>query len=294
MSRLSVTSSNSLRKSSPSTRKRAQSLGRLGEVMEGDGYQYEDLERTELDPDSQNHWRDQIRNIHSESGTPFMGMKKSITLEPNGILPRAKSTYEVNVNLLEGHPPPPVLPMPPPPPIPVPPRPVYVGGDMGSPNERLMMRREFPIVLSHNPRPITCFYSPTIPMQQGQGEGGGFNTDIRTADRLLVHPQNSPGRPYSSYDLKVSNFSSLKLVSFCKHTEEHHQQPTNFIYICNASKSQLTQFYRLSSEVILMLNIWDFWRFWLHIIETVHPQLVFNDEDKFDLLSLQLFMGVQA
>ncbi|KAF4083895.1 hypothetical protein AMELA_G00122580 [Ameiurus melas] len=203
MSRLSVTSSNSLRKSSPSTRKRAQSLGRLGEVMESDGYQYEDLERTELEPDSQNHWRDQIRNIHSESGTPFMGMKKSITLEPNGILPRAKSTYEVNVNLLEGRPPPPILPMPPPPPIPVPPRPVYVGGDMGSPNERLMMRREFPIMLSHNPRPITCFYSPTIPMQQGQGEGGGFNTDIRTADRLLVHPQNSPGRPYSSYDLKA-------------------------------------------------------------------------------------------
>ncbi|MCI4382825.1 hypothetical protein PGIGA_G00019170 [Pangasianodon gigas] len=210
MSRLSVTSSNSLRKSSPSTRKRAQSLGRLGEVMEGDGYQYEDLERTDLDPESQNHWRDQIRNIHSESGTPFMGMKKSITLEPNGILPRAKSTYEVNVNSLEGHPPPPVLPMPPPPPIPVPPRPVYVGGDMGSPNERLMMRREFPIVLSHNPRPITCFYSPTIPMQQGQGETGGFNTDIRTADRLLVHPQNSPGRPYSSYDLKLQADTLLR------------------------------------------------------------------------------------
>lgn len=231
MSRLSVTSSNSLRKNSPSTRKRAQSLGRLGEVMEGDGYQYEDLERAELDPDSQNHWRDQIRNIHSESGTPFMGMKKSITLEPNGILPRAKSTYEVNVNSLEGRPPPPVLHMPPPPPIPVPPRPVYVGGDMGSPNERLMMRREFPIVLSHNPRPITCFYSPNIPMQPGQGDSGGCNTDIRTADRLLVHQQNSPGRPYSSYDLKVSNFLNLKsfFFLFCRHTEEQHQQTTYIV-----------------------------------------------------------------
>ncbi|XP_027027889.2 serine/threonine-protein kinase PAK 6 [Tachysurus fulvidraco] len=211
MSRLSVTSSNSLRKSSPSTRKRAQSLGRLGEVMEGDGYQYEDLERTDLEPDSQNHWRDQIRNIHSESGTPFMGMKKSITLEPNGILPKAKSTYEVNVNSLDGRPPlPPVLPMPPPPPIPVPPRPVYVGGDIGSPNERLMMRREFPILMSHNPRPITCFYSPTIPMHQAPGETGGFNPDIRTADRLLVHPQNSPGRPYSSYDLKLQADTLLR------------------------------------------------------------------------------------
>lgn len=238
MSRLSVTSSNSLRKSSPSTRKRAQSLGRLGEVMEGDGYQYEDLERTDLEPDSQNHWRDQIRNIHSESGTPFMGMKKSITLEPNGILPKAKSTYEVNVNSLDGRPPlPPVLPMPPPPPIPVPPRPVYVGGDIGSPNERLMMRREFPIVLSHNPRPITCFYSPTIPMHQAPGESGGFNPDIRTADRLLVHPQNSPGRPYSSYDLKVNNFLNLKLVSFCRHTWKNNtnSQHTSSLYLmfCN-------------------------------------------------------------
>ncbi|XP_062863575.1 serine/threonine-protein kinase PAK 4 [Trichomycterus rosablanca] len=199
MSRLSVTSSNSLRKSSPSARKRAQSLGRLGEVMEGEGYQYEDLEHTELDPDAQ--WRDHARNIHSESGTPYMGMKKSITLEPNGVLPRAESTYEVNINSVERRPAPPVLP--PPPPIPVPPRPVYVGVDLGSPNERLMMRREFPIVLTHNPRPFTCFYSPTMPMHQGQRETGGFCNDLRTADRLMVHPQNSPGRPYSSYDLKA-------------------------------------------------------------------------------------------
>ncbi|KAI5610732.1 serine/threonine-protein kinase PAK 6, partial [Silurus asotus] len=235
MSRLSVTSSNSLRKSSPSTRKRAQSLGRLGEVMEGDGYQYEDLERTELDPDSQNHWRDQIRNIHSESGTPFMGMKKSITLEPNGILSRAKSTYEVNVNSLEAYPPPPVLPMPPPPPIPVPPRPVYVGGDLGSPNERLMMRREFPIVLSHTPRPITCFYSPSMSIQQGQIESGGFNTDIRTADRLLIHPQNSPGRPYSSYDLKPGFFHSGASSPLVNTTRPHRTVRSSSSYTIGLS-----------------------------------------------------------
>ncbi|XP_036449982.1 serine/threonine-protein kinase PAK 4 [Colossoma macropomum] len=210
MSRLSVTSSNSLRKSSPSTRKRAQSLGRLGEVTEGDTYQYEDLEQGDPEADAQAQWRDQSRNVHSESGTPYMGMKKSITLQPNGVLPRAKSTYEVSVSSLEGRPVPPALPAPPPPPFPVPPRPVYVGGDLGSPNERLMMRREFPIVLSHNPRPISCFYSPTMPMQHAQGESGGLPPDLRTTDRLLVHPQNSPGRPYSSYDLKVQADTALR------------------------------------------------------------------------------------
>ncbi|XP_007230426.2 serine/threonine-protein kinase PAK 6 [Astyanax mexicanus] len=209
MSRLSVTSSNSLRKSSPSTRKRAQSLGRLGEVTEGDTYQYEDLEQGDPEGDAHAQWR----NVHSESGTPYLGVKKSVALQPNGVLPRAKSTYEVSVSSLESRPPPPALPAPPPPPFPVPPRPVYVGGDLGSPNERLMMRREFPIILSHNPRPISCFYSPTMPMQHIQhiqGEPGGLTPDLRTGDRLLVHPQNSPGRPYSSYDLKLQADTALR------------------------------------------------------------------------------------
>ncbi|XDV43776.1 hypothetical protein PO909_012186 [Leuciscus waleckii] len=157
MSRLSVTSSNSLRKSSPSARKRAQSLGRLGEVNEADAYQYEGLDEAE------SHWGDKSRNIHSESSTPYMGLKKSVTLQPNGVLPRAKSTYEVSMSIL-------------------------LGGDIGSPTERLMMRREFPIV-------------PTMPMQHPHGDG--LTPDMRSANRLLVHPQNSPGRPYSSYDLKA-------------------------------------------------------------------------------------------
>ncbi|XP_076834895.1 serine/threonine-protein kinase PAK 6 isoform X1 [Brachyhypopomus gauderio] len=212
MSRLSVSSSNSLRKTSPSARKRAQSLGRLGEVAEGDTYQYEDLERTEphLDPNAHTQWGDQPRNVHSESGTPYMGVKKNVNLQPNGVLPRAKSTYEVSIGSLEGCMVPPTMPAPPPPPIPVPPRPVYVGGDVGSPNERLMMRREFPIILSHNPRPISCFYSPTMTMQRDPCDNMALNSDLRTADRLLVHPQNSPGRPYSSYDLKLQADMGLR------------------------------------------------------------------------------------
>ncbi|CAL8272212.1 unnamed protein product [Merluccius merluccius] len=118
MSRLSVTSSNSLRKSSPSARKRAQSLGRLGEVREGDNYQYEGLagdedEEEEEDDDDDDEgqecasrrqrWR--TRNVHSETNTPYLGMKKSVTLQPNGILSRARSTYEVGVSSAERPPP---------------------------------------------------------------------------------------------------------------------------------------------------------------------------------------------
>ncbi|XP_056336925.1 serine/threonine-protein kinase PAK 6b isoform X2 [Danio aesculapii] len=46
MSRLSVTSSNSLRRRSPSVRKRAQSLGRLGELAEAETYEYQELNNT--------------------------------------------------------------------------------------------------------------------------------------------------------------------------------------------------------------------------------------------------------
>ncbi|TRY92463.1 hypothetical protein DNTS_028171 [Danionella cerebrum] len=174
MSRLSVTSSNSLRKSSPSARKRAQSLGRLGEVSECDPYQYEELDDPGL------HWDDQARNIHSETNTPYLGLKKSVTLQPNGILPRAKSTYEMN---LRGS-----LPAPP-----DPPGPLYRVGDFGSPSDRLMSRREFPIVFGHSQRPITCFYGPNIAM----------TPDLKSTSRLMVSSQNSPGRPYSSYELKT-------------------------------------------------------------------------------------------
>uniref|UniRef100_A0A672JVA6 non-specific serine/threonine protein kinase n=1 Tax=Sinocyclocheilus grahami TaxID=75366 RepID=A0A672JVA6_SINGR len=177
MSRLSVTSSNSLRKSSPSARKRAQSLARLGEVSEVDVYQYEALD--EPDP----HWAEKSRNIHSESGTPCMGLKKSLMLQPNGVLPRAKSTYEVSMSF-----PPPALPAPPPPPIPVPepPRSVYLCGDIGSPTERLMMRREFPIVFSHNQRPITCFYSPSIGTSSPLVSGTRPHRTVRSSSSYTI------------------------------------------------------------------------------------------------------------
>uniref|UniRef100_A0A665UWB9 non-specific serine/threonine protein kinase n=1 Tax=Echeneis naucrates TaxID=173247 RepID=A0A665UWB9_ECHNA len=159
MSRLSVTSSNSLRKSSPSARKRAQSLGRLGEVNEGDTYQYEGLTQDDEDDEDagQDQWRERGRNIHSETNTPYLGMKKSITLQPNGVLPKAKSTYEVSVSSQEGpsqlaqtHN------------MPMPSHAAYMSSEVGSPQERVIWKRDFqlPRGMPTNQRPIACFYSP--------------------------------------------------------------------------------------------------------------------------------------
>lgn len=245
MSRLSVSSSNSLRKSSPSARKRAQSLGRLGEERECEPYQYEDLLVPDHggggEHDGQGHWRrstdrDRARNIHSESGTPHLGFRKGAVLQPNGMLmmPRAKSTHEVSITSLEAIGPPPFPPPLPPPHIPVPyPPPAMCmpsgcGSEMGSPVDRMVARRDMgpppmgPPPMGPPPRgpplppmtqkPITCFYNPTGPMQPHpppppppMGNLGGHTPEMRPSERFLIHPQNSPGRPYSSYDLKVTN-----------------------------------------------------------------------------------------
>nr|XP_019940207.1 PREDICTED: serine/threonine-protein kinase PAK 6 [Paralichthys olivaceus]XP_019940208.1 PREDICTED: serine/threonine-protein kinase PAK 6 [Paralichthys olivaceus] len=202
MSRLSVTSSNSLRKSSPSARKRAQSLGRLGEVNEGDAYQYEGLTQDDEDDEDADHdqWRDRARNIHSETNTPYLGMKKSITLQPNGILPKAKSTYEVST--MEGPPYPAQHHN-----LPVPSYEAYMNAEVGSPQERVIWKRDFqlPRGMPSNQRPIACFYSPAMTVQQPHGDQGTVTTELRPNLPMYMHPQNSPGRPFSSYDLKAES-----------------------------------------------------------------------------------------
>ncbi|XP_029984077.1 serine/threonine-protein kinase PAK 6-like [Sphaeramia orbicularis] len=84
MGRLSVSSSNSLRRSSVLARKRAQSLGRLGELVEDEPYQYEELSPhgdSGKSSSRSTYWQDRIRQVRSESGSPH--------------LPRAKSSGEV-------------------------------------------------------------------------------------------------------------------------------------------------------------------------------------------------------
>ncbi|XP_030213110.1 serine/threonine-protein kinase PAK 6 [Gadus morhua] len=220
MSRLSVTSSNSLRKHSPSARKRAQSLGRLGEVREGDNYQYEGLagddEEDDEDDDededeedegrgraSRERWRS--RNVHSESNTPHMGMKKSVTLQPNGILSRARSTYEVGVSSVERPPPPPVQPQP----IHAPSYGAYMSPELGSPQGRVVWRRDFQLPPRGAPagqRPIACFYSPAMVLQQHpRGDLGPLHpAEFAHHPNLPLYmpSHSSPVRPYSSYDLK--------------------------------------------------------------------------------------------
>ncbi|CAF95083.1 unnamed protein product, partial [Tetraodon nigroviridis] len=122
MSRLSVTSSNSLRKSSPSARKRAQSLGRLGEN------------------------------------------------------------------------------------IPVPSYEAYMSGELGSPQERVIWKRDFQLPRGMPPsqRPIACFYSPSMTVHQPLGDQTPVGSEARPTLPSYMHTQNSPGRPFSSYDLKVS------------------------------------------------------------------------------------------
>ncbi|XP_037343060.2 serine/threonine-protein kinase PAK 6 [Pungitius pungitius] len=199
MNRLSVTSSNSLRKSSPSARKRAQSLGRLGEVCEGDAYQYEGLTRGDEDDEDEDGeddgggggrdpWRDRARDIHSETNTPYLGMKRSVTLHPNGILPKARSTYEVSVTSLERPAPPPAPP----------------------PQERVIWTREFQLPRGPPPpqpqpqhqRAVACFYSPAAAALQPRCGP----PELRPNAPMYAPPQNSPpGRPFSSYDLRAES-----------------------------------------------------------------------------------------
>uniref|UniRef100_A0A3Q2PBE9 non-specific serine/threonine protein kinase n=2 Tax=Fundulus heteroclitus TaxID=8078 RepID=A0A3Q2PBE9_FUNHE len=89
MSRVSVTSSNSLRRTSPSARKRARSLGRLGELEENESYHYLEISHRSNSVKtggSSTYWQDRIRQVHSESGSP----------KGNRNLPRVKSSSPVS------------------------------------------------------------------------------------------------------------------------------------------------------------------------------------------------------
>lgn len=90
MSHLSVISSNSLRRSSQSSRKRAQSMVQLGELREDESYEYKTptgaaASKTGSAP----YWRDSIQRAHSNSVGP----------KPKGALQRTKSSCEVSARL---------------------------------------------------------------------------------------------------------------------------------------------------------------------------------------------------
>ncbi|XP_008336091.2 serine/threonine-protein kinase PAK 6-like, partial [Cynoglossus semilaevis] len=122
------------------------------------------------------------------------------TLQPNGILPKAKSTYEVGSP--EGH----FLP-PYPQNVPVSSHGAYMNTEVGSPQERVIWKRDFqlPRGIPPNHRHIACFYSPGVTVQQAHGEQGTVAPEIRPNPPSYMHPHNSPGRPFSSYDLKAES-----------------------------------------------------------------------------------------
>ncbi|XP_059355262.1 serine/threonine-protein kinase PAK 6-like [Carassius carassius] len=92
MSRLSVSSSNSLRRTSPSLRKRAQSLGRLGEEAEGETYEYQELnEADQRNGQSVSDWSSRSRPVQTESRSSI------ISRDPR---PRAKSMFMGQTDIL--------------------------------------------------------------------------------------------------------------------------------------------------------------------------------------------------
>lgn len=174
MSRLSVTSSNSLRRSSPSARKRARSLGRLGELVEDESYQYEELNRRGDDGKSgggSTYWQDRIRQVRSESGSPRL----------NGTLQRTKSTCQVGSESTL--------------PTPGPPQRTGETGGRYAHSEEAGLRQ----------RTTSCHYNPQI-VETNSRPHPRLRPAVNHLPDLLSSSRETPRRPHSSYDLKVGPF----------------------------------------------------------------------------------------
>lgn len=174
MSRLSVTSSNSLRRSSPSARKRARSLGRLGELAEDESYQYEELsQHGGKVGGSSTYWQDRIRQVRNESHSPKL----------NGALQRAKSICEVGT-LSEATPPKPMTP-----------QTTHVtdlpGGQYAR-SEGAGLRQ----------RPTSCHYSLQT-VETNSRPHLRLKPAVNHLPDLLSSFRENPRRPHSSYDPKV-------------------------------------------------------------------------------------------
>ncbi|XP_058235717.1 serine/threonine-protein kinase PAK 6b isoform X1 [Hemibagrus wyckioides] len=224
MTKLSVTSSNSLRRTSVTLRKRAQSLGRLGELVEGETYQYQELnEKKQKNGQSLLGWPDWTRQVYSESGSPRPGAKKSATLQPNGLPPRAKSIIEVSTTSTatprlmprdilglpgagqEGN---------------------YAHSEkLGLYNPSMALRSS-----KANQRPVSCLYNtPTL------NQGSKVKPRVTPSSELPLVSLETPRRPYSTYDLKTNsggfpaiskpNGTSSPKLEFSTHS--HPQSPSN-------------------------------------------------------------------
>ncbi|XP_051500295.1 serine/threonine-protein kinase PAK 6-like [Myxocyprinus asiaticus] len=173
MSQLSVTSSNSLRRTSTLLRKRAQSLGLLGELAEGETYEYQGLnDANQKNGQTVSDWHSRSRQVHSESGSPRPGSKKSYTFDTNDAQPRAKSIHEASIFMEQ--------------PILMPrdilllPRTIHEGSKISQPDGK------------HNQRPISCLY-------------GTYSVTDGTNNKPRVSSVETPRRPHSTYNFKVNS-----------------------------------------------------------------------------------------
>ncbi|XP_016329019.1 serine/threonine-protein kinase PAK 6-like [Sinocyclocheilus anshuiensis] len=174
MNRLSVTSSNSLRRTSPSLRKRAQSLGRLGEVAEGETYEYQELnEASRRNGQPVSDWCSRSRQIQSESGSPRPESKNSYTINSTESRPRAKS-------MLMGQP---VLM----------PRDILLAPRTAREEPGIDKRDVKP-----NQRPVSCLDST-----YSENDGVRLNSDQPEIE--------TPRRPQSTYNFKVRNIFSKNI-----------------------------------------------------------------------------------
>ncbi|XP_028809023.1 serine/threonine-protein kinase PAK 6b [Denticeps clupeoides] len=185
MTRLSVSSSNSLRRRSPSVRKRAQSMGWIGELPEGDTYQYEELKAEAQRKPSPTDWKNGINSARIRAGSPQL---KSSTLDPNATPPRAKSVYEMSLAPSSS--------------------PSALPSDSGSPlsgcyNVRKYASSEAPRPQTYNAsqRPASCLLANPVSSQLPNRVG--VTTKLERASR------DSPTRPYSSLDLTGHPANSL-------------------------------------------------------------------------------------
>ncbi|XP_057208821.1 serine/threonine-protein kinase PAK 6b [Triplophysa rosa] len=177
LSRLSVSSSNSLRRSSPSLRKRAQSLGRLTELTEGETYEYQGLnEANQRNGKQVTDCRTRSRQVHSESGSPRAGSK--MTFNCSDDRPRAKSIHEASMLMEE---------------------------TALMPRDILLLpraARERPVVSRtggrNSERPVSCLYSTYSAADE---------SNIRPSTSVSAgQPRvSTPARPHSAYNFKINS-----------------------------------------------------------------------------------------
>uniref|UniRef100_A0A8C1CLS8 non-specific serine/threonine protein kinase n=1 Tax=Cyprinus carpio carpio TaxID=630221 RepID=A0A8C1CLS8_CYPCA len=167
MNRLPVTSSNSLRRTSPSLRKRAQSLGRLGEVAEGETYEYQELnEASRRNGQPVSDWSSRSRPVQSESGSPQPESKNSYTVNSTESRPRAKSMFMAQPVLM--------------------PRDILLAPRTAREGPGIDKRDVKP-----NQRPVSCLYNT-----YSENNGVRLNSDQPTIE--------TPRRPQSTYNFKAS------------------------------------------------------------------------------------------